>query len=105
MPLKYSAPDELLQRELEEVARDARLLLEGLAQANTLGEGFPVDHLRTIAKSLSEISIGTAQGCASKLEYARSRLPAIRREHVVSSELHVFDPNDDRPPPTLRGGF
>lgn len=103
MALRYSAPDAILQRELEEVARDAHLLLEGLAQANALGEDFPAGQLKAIATSLADISNGTAQGCKATLEYARARLPAIRREYVVSSELHVFDPKDEKPPPTLRG--
>jgi len=46
---------------------------------------FPTEQLREICFSLGALHMGTAAGCRVPLEYARSRLPAIRAEHVPNS--------------------
>lgn len=89
MKRDYSKPDEELFRELREVARDATSLMQTLTQGPNanLPPDFPRDQLVEIAAALAQLPNGTAQGSKPTLEYARYRLPAIRRVHVVSDDL------------------
>lgn len=80
--LNLASRDELSE-ELEEVESAAKILLEYLRAPNQpLTTDFPVFQLQEIAQSLSKLSLGTAEGCRVPLEYARLRLPAIRRDHI-----------------------
>jgi hypothetical protein len=84
MPLNHSAPDEGFMRELREVARDAVALNEPLAKPLNflnfeLPPDFPKSQLIDICRSLAQLPDGTAEGSRPALEYARIRLPAIRR--------------------------
>jgi hypothetical protein len=92
-------------RELREVARDAIALTEPLTKPLNfaLPPDFPKDQLVEICRSLAQLPDGTAEGSRPALEYARNRLPAIRRAHVVSEELDVS--RGDVPPPVLRGSL
>ena len=107
MPLDYTQPNEGLARELREVARDAVALNEALTKGLNLS--FPPDspnvQLIEIARSLAQLPAGTAEGSRSSLEYARDRLPAIRRAHVLSEELDVSKSDADAAPPILRGAL
>jgi len=105
MPLSHDAPDEGFMRELREVARDAIALNEPLTrQLNfDLPQDFPKSQLIDICRSLAQLPDGTAEGSRAALEYARNRLPAIRRVHVLSEELDTS--RGDLPPPVLRGAL
>ena len=67
-----------------------------------LPSDFPSDQLIDITRSLEQLPDGTAEGCRAALEYARNRLPAIRREHIVSEEVELSAVNTDNAPPVLR---
>ena len=87
MALERIRPDEALDRELRDVSRDALTLLEFLRAPNiALPDTFPSNQLGEICQSLGDLPRGTAEGCRTPLEYARVRLPAIRREHILSEE-------------------
>jgi hypothetical protein len=45
---------------------------------------FPRDQLIDICATLVLLPSGTAEGCRAPLEYARKRLPSIRREHIAT---------------------
>ena len=45
---------------------------------------FPRDQLIDICATLVQLPEGTAEGCRAPLEYARKRLPSIRREHIAT---------------------
>lgn len=103
MALRHVRPDETLNRELLDVARDSDALLEYLRAPNAIPDTFPTSQLVEICKSLSGLPQGTAEGCRVPLEYARVRLPAIRREHFLNED-HVGPLADqDEAPPLLRG--
>jgi|SRR5664279_6017425 hypothetical protein len=91
MALEYTQPHEELARELREVARDATALIDALTKGLNFdfSPDFPKDQLIEIARSLAQLPGGTAEGSRPSLEYARDRLPAIRRAHVLSEELDV----------------
>src|SRR5205085_6578538 len=106
MALDYTGPDEGLARELREVARDANALIEALIRKINvpLPLDFPKDQLIEIAESLAGLPAGTAEGSRAPLEYARNRLPAIRRAHVLSEELDpAYADPDAAPLPVVRG--
>lgn len=105
MALEHSKPEEGLARELREVARNADALIEALTKGLNfkLPPDFPAGQLLDIARSLSEVPTGTAGGCRYLLEYGRSRLPAIRRAHVVSEELDFSTNVADAPLLVVRG--
>jgi Leucine-rich repeat (LRR) protein len=89
MTLEHTRPPGSLAIELREVARDAGALMEVLNRGFNfpLPTGFPEDQLKDICKSLQQLPEGTAEGCGASLDYARDRLPAIRREYILSEEL------------------
>src|SRR5712671_7152201 len=105
MPLNHGPPDDGFMRELREVARDALALNEVLTKPLNcdLPSDFPKKQLVDICRSLAQLPDGTAEGSRAALEYARNRLPAIRRAHVLSEELDVS--KGDLPPPVLRGAL
>jgi hypothetical protein len=106
MPIKFTKPENDLRRELGEVARDAEALRDVLNQNLnvSLPPDFPRDRLLEMTRSLAELPEGTAAGCRAALEYARNRLPAIRREHVIiEGEQQLSD--IDSTPPLVRGAL
>src|SRR5258705_1466762 len=105
MPLSQDAPDEGFMRELREVASDVIALNESLTNPLNfdLPRDFPKSQLIDICRSLAQLPDGTAEGSRAALEYARNRLPAIRRVHVLSEELDTS--RGDLPPPVLRGAL
>lgn len=74
-------PNEALLRELQQVAEDANSTLVSISKANQVSEGFPKDSLQDLCVSLAGLSAGTDGNCRPILEYARSKIPAIRREN------------------------
>jgi hypothetical protein len=86
MPLQHTSPTPTLATELDEVASNAQELIEVLRRGLNVplpGE-FPRDQLIDICATLVQLPEGTAEGCRAPLEYARKRLPSIRREHIVT---------------------
>ena len=84
MPLRHDRPIGELASELDEVARAASDLLEIFQRGLNapLPSSFPKNQLIDICFTLVSLPNGTAEGCRAVLEYARSRLPAIRQEHI-----------------------
>jgi hypothetical protein len=102
--LTYTTPPPTLMIELREVAADARELATELAQANQLPSSFPTEQLQELLTELQSLPHGTAEGCRPPLEYARSRLPAIRRKFIQTEEQSRQPRVDeDAPPPLTRG--
>jgi hypothetical protein len=102
--LTYTTPPLSLLRELREVAADASALAIELAKANRLPADFPAEQLLELLGALQMLPGGTAEGCRQPLEYARARLPAIRRQFIQTEEQSLqprVDP--DAPPPLTRG--
>ncbi|MDQ0135305.1 PAS domain-containing protein [Neorhizobium galegae] len=81
MTLGYTLPPESLRIELDELSRVSVELIDAIKTSNVIGEHFPKHQLLEIASALSSLNSGTAEGCRVPLEYARVRLPAIRREY------------------------
>lgn len=53
---------------------------------------------------LQSLPAGTAEGCRQPLEYARARLPAIRRRFIQTEEqLRQPRTDEEAPPPLTRG--
>ncbi len=107
MPLEYSQPEPGLARELREVARDANALIAALTRELNfeLPRDFPKAQLLDICRSLAQLPDGTAEGCRAALDYARNRLPTIRREHILSEELDVPTRDAHAAPPVLRNSL
>ena len=80
--LHHSKPPESLLRELNEVATDAAGLADELRRAQNLPADFPAAELLEVMVQLQALPNGTAEGCRQPLEYARARLPAIRRRFI-----------------------
>src|SRR5262249_60765548 len=101
MPLEHSNPAPTLAAELDEVARDAHDLMEVLQRGLNipLPTEFPREQLIDICSTLVLLPQGTGEGCRAPLEYARKRLPSIRREHVSTDSLQ----NDEAAPLLVRG--
>lgn len=102
MALKYTRPNDMLLQELAEVSRDAHAVIEYLRAPNSLPLSFPASQLIEIATTLGELPSGTAEGCRVPLEYARVRLPAIRRENILNEDAIALQ-EDEAVPPLLRG--
>jgi hypothetical protein len=104
MPLKYTEPEGDLARELREVARDAQALENVLSQNLNvrIPDDFPKAQLIELVHALVRLPSGTAEGSLAALEYARNRLPAIRRAHVLSEEIE--DGRDLEEAPSLVRG-
>lgn len=85
MALNHSRPNQALAEELAEVAEAATDMLQLIQRGLNapLPNDFPRDQLLDICRSLALLPEGTAEGCRVTLEYARSRLARIRREHIV----------------------
>lgn len=96
MPLSYESPPPSLLLELEEVSAASRALNTSIGDSNNLPSDFPRDSVTEICNSLRELHAGSAEGCRVPLEYARSRLPAIRRKYIQIESLEV-DPLSEEP--------
>ena len=108
MSCNYTKPKQELARELREVARHAVALNKALTKGLNfeLPNDFPKDQLIEITETLAGLPSGTAEGCGPPLQYARSRLPAIRRLHILSEELEErTGTSGEAPPPVLRGAL
>jgi len=103
MALEYERPHPDLMRELQDVARDADLLIVHLREDNTLPESFPAGELRDFCTTLSGLPQGTAEGCRAPLEHARARLMAIRREHLIAEDQAQPTTDSDAAPAPTRG--
>jgi hypothetical protein len=91
-------------KELSEVASDAHALADELAKANRLPSDFPATQLLDLLVELKSLPTGTAEGCRRPLEYARARLPAIRRKFIQTEEQsRQSRADEDAPPPLTRG--
>jgi hypothetical protein len=91
-------------RELREVKSDASALATALATAQHVPSDFPAGQLQGLLVELQSLPDGTAEGCRQSLEYARARLPAIRRQFIKTEEESRQSPADeDAPPPLIRG--
>ncbi len=102
--LGYSRPPDSLMEELEEVARDSIALSNEIAKANHLPKDFPAQQLLELLKQLIELPKGTAEGCKTPLQYARQRIPAIRRSYIITEQKSAKqDTGGDEPPPLTRG--
>jgi hypothetical protein len=102
--LTYTTPPPSLMIELHEVAVDAGALASEIARANQLPSNFPTEQLQELLMQLQLLPDGTAEGCRHPLEYARSRLPAIRRTFIQTEERsRVPCANNDLLPPLTRG--
>ncbi len=57
-----------------------------------------------LLSQLQSLPYGTAEGCRRPLDYARLRLPALRRKYIVLGErAPPSHAHEDAPPPLLRG--
>jgi Leucine-rich repeat (LRR) protein len=102
--LTYETPSPSLMRELREVESDAGALEAELKRANLLPSDFPAKQLQELLVELQSLPAGTAEGSRQPLEYARSRLPAIRRQFIKTEEdSHESPADEDAPPPLTRG--
>ena len=102
--LTYTTPPLSLMRELREVESDASALAAELARAQYLPSDFPAEQFQELLVGLQSLPAGTAEGCRQPLEYARARLPAIRRQFIKTEEESRQSPADqDAPPPLTRG--
>ena len=97
MALKRTKPPETLLRELIQVAEHADKLTSAISSANALPAQFPIEPTLTLCGALSDLPLGTAEGCRLPLEYARSRLPAIRREFLPIDRGSVATIDDSAP--------
>lgn len=104
MPPAYSRPEEGLERELEEVAKAASELCAALKAGlnSDLPPDFPKQQLFGISESLMNLPGGTSRGCWDVLQYARYRLPDIRREHIRIAEIEDEDPGSNHSPRVTR---
>jgi hypothetical protein len=102
--LTYTIPPPSLMRELREVVSDAGALAGELEKANRLPLDFPTEQLHELLAELQSLPAGTAEGCRQPLEYARARLPAVRRQFIQTEE-EVRQPmaDEDAPPSLTRG--
>jgi len=83
---------------------DAGALATELAKANRLPSDFPAEQLQELLVELQSLPAGTAEGCRQPLEYARARLPAIRRQFIqTEEESRRPRADEDAPPPLTRG--
>lgn len=103
--LTYTTPPPSLMIELREVAADARNLGSELARANLLPSDFPLQQMQELLTGLQALPDGTAEGCRHPLEYARSRLPAIRRAFIHTEEQSQPADADPNSPPSLTRGM
>lgn len=89
MALDHTKPPASLLRELDEVAQAARALVDVMDRGLNfpLPPEFPSSQLVDICHSLVRLPEGTAEGARPPLDYARHRLPAIRRQYILSEDL------------------
>jgi hypothetical protein len=104
MKLDSAIPPESLLEELQEVATYSSSLIAAIKSANGIPKAFPREAVFDLCVGLGGLQFGTAEGCRVPLEYARSRLPAIRRQFIFREEDRVHDElTGDEPPPLMRG--
>jgi Leucine Rich repeats (2 copies) len=102
--LTYDKPPESLADELREVSQNADALKNALATSNLLPDEFPKEEVIELLKQFHAMAEGTAEGCRQPLEYARARLPAIRRSYIFTpARSSALGTGADGPPPLMRG--
>lgn len=103
LALKYRKPNPQLHLELKSVSLDAQRVIEAIEAQNFLPDDFPAITLIDICTTLFDLPNGTAEGCRTPLEYARGRIPAIRRNHFFVEEENDLHTDIDSEPQLLRG--
>lgn len=105
MRLPYAAPDKNLARELRQVRLSANAVESALAEANFLPVDFPREILVDICSSLAGLEQGTAENSRPALEYARNKIPEIRREFFHLEEDDGGLSGEDLEAPRLYRGM
>jgi len=95
MQLGYGKPNRKLLRELRQVRADADAVIRALTEINLLPDDFPKAGLEDLCKSLTGLADGTAENCRPVLEYARNRVPQIRRENFLLEDDGEEDDEDE----------
>ncbi len=102
--LTYEKPPESLADELRELSQNADALHNALSTSNLLPNEFPKDEVIELLKQFHAMAEGTAEGCRQPLEYARARLPAIRRSYIFTpARSSALGAGTEGPPPLMRG--
>lgn len=91
MNLGYGTPSKDLLRELRQVRTAALAVVKTLGETNALPLNFPTEVLVDVCDALSGLEAGTAENCRPTLEYARNKIPEIRRS------FFLLDEDDDQP--------
>jgi Leucine-rich repeat (LRR) protein len=103
MDIELGKPSPAYLRELKEVAEAASALSLHLVKANILPRDFPVEPVSTLCTALMLLPHGTSEGSVPVLIHARERVPALRREYVLS-EPEEGEKREHRDiPPVFRG--
>ena len=105
MKLPYGPPNTSLLRELRQVDVDAKGIVRALKEVNLLPDTFPREVLEDICSSLSGLKSGTAENCRPVLEYARNKIPEIRRENFYLEEDDLNETETDPAEPRLYRGM
>lgn len=103
LALKFTKPNQQLLQELKSVSQDAQAVIKSIGEQNFLPEDFPTATLVDICEALFDLPNGSAEGCRVPLEYARGRLPAIRRNHFAVETTDYMSSDYDADPKLLRG--
>ena len=96
-------PSPAYLRELREVAKAAQALASHLVTANILPAGFPIEPVSTLCAALVLLPHGTSEGSVPVLLHARERVPALRREYVLSEPEEGGAREHHETPPVFRG--
>lgn len=105
MRLSYAAPDKNLARELRQVKLSAKAVEAAMDQANFLPSDFPREVLVDICSSLAGLEQGTAENSRPALEFARNKIPEIRRQFFHLEEEDSEAPDLDLEAPRLYRGM
>ncbi len=105
MKLPYAAPDKNLARELKQVKLSAKAVEAAMGEVNFLPSDFPREVLADICSSLGGLEQGTAENSRPALEYARNKIPEIRREFFHLEEEDAEIPGLDMNAPRLYRGM
>lgn len=96
-------PSPAYLRELREVAKAANALSSHLETANILPRDFPIEPVSTLCAALTLLPHGTSDGSVPVLIHARERVPALRREYVLSEPEEGEEREHHEIPPVFRG--
>lgn len=94
---EFKEPTGSLLTELMELSSVAEECRQAFDDANFMPDDFPSESVRSILLSLEQLHLGSARGCQGPLEYARSRLPTIRRDYfLIEKDAEEFSASLDR---------